>query len=455
MKLTHIDTDAICEKLPEVTNSKIFELRKFAKTGLFSQQLFGPVKSYHCACTKFSYKGPRYDKVACPVCGVEITTSNVRKKRYGKIHLPFKILSPIFYHLVCGRRTSVKKIINDLIYYRCEYYYDEKGDLKKFNIEEDTRDENVKYLKGLDGAVIYIETLIEEEIKQAEDNGTEPRPELLFVKANFDKIKIENFLVIPPEFRPCSKLNNNSYVTDDINKQYQEILKISTEVKCIPYVLQEHDDVYITNFRYIQKLVIEVYDYIMERMSKKTGLIRSNILGKRVDFSGRAVISPNPELKLNQCGLPYWMVLELFKPNLITYFVNRRLCKRYNQAIKLIDESIKNHDAKYLPYVEEFVKDKMCIINRQPSLHRLSVLGFNIRVHLGNTIQIHPMICPPLNADFDGDQVAVYVPTSQEGYDDIRKHMGIWENMVSPTDAESVPRPNQDIILGIYAATKE
>ncbi len=190
-------------------------------------------------------------------------------------------------------------------------------------------------------------------------------------------------------------------------------------------------------------------------MSKKTGLIRSNILGKRVDFSGRAVISPDPTLNINECRLPYWMVLEILKPQLIAHFVNRRICKRYNQAIQMIDESIQNNDSKFFHIVEEFCKDTVCVLNRQPTLHRLSVLAFKVKIHLGNTIQIHPMICNPFNADFDGDAMAVYFPVTEESKKDVTDHIAIWNNLVSPTDIDSVPKPNQDIVLGIFTATKE
>lgn len=138
-------------------------------------------------------------------------------------------------------------------------------------------------------------------------------------------------------------------------------------------------------------------------MSKKEGLLRANILGKRIDFSGRAVISPDPTLALDHCRIPYWMILEILKPQIVTHLVNRRICKRYNQAVKLVDTCIRSKSAELYDVVSEFCNNKLCILNRQPTLHRLSVLAFRISIHLGNTIQIHPMICHPFNADFDGD----------------------------------------------------
>ena len=459
MKLNLIILDEVAEHLPEVTFPKPLENRKFAKKGLFSQQIFGPQKSYHCACTRNSYKGPRYESPRCPVCDVEITTSEKRKRQFAKIKLPFPVLNPLFFYLLVGKRPALRRIVMEMLTYQSKYYFDGDGIITKLAMDENTED-GVEYLQGLDGALLYIKFLLKmyipEGLEVDEDAEEEElRPELKYVKEHFDQLTTKTILVIPPEFRPCGKLSRGNYISDDINKQYQKIIKISNELKSIPFTIEESSDVYITNFRYLQKLVIELYDFVMDKMSKKSGLIRSNILGKRVDFSGRAVISPDPTLKIDECRLPYWMVLEILKPNLISHLVNKRVCKRYNQAIKLIDESIQNNDPRFFEIVSAFCENRVCVLNRQPTLHRLGVLGFKIRIHLGNTIQIHPMICHPYNADFDGDAMAVYMPITKRSIADVHKNLGIWANLISPTDMEAVPRPNQDIILGVYAATTD
>ena len=455
MKLKAFNVDEIAKKLPEVSFSKILENRKYSKEGLFSQQIFGPIKSYTCGCSKNAYKGIRFDKEKCPVCDVPVTSSEIRKKKYARIVLPFPILNPLFYYIFIGRRTTNKNILTDLLYYKNEYFYnDEDGNIERFN-KTDTREEDVKYLKGLNGAIEFIETTIKNHVKACMEKGKDIYPEYEYIINNKDKMVINNIIVIPPGFRPCEKLKSGEYVTDDINKLLQEMLKITSGLKSIPYTISDTETIYTVNFQHLQKMAIELYDYVLSRMSKKTGLIRANILGKRVDFSGRAVITPDATLKLSECRLPYWMVLEMFKPQLIAHFINRRVCKRTNEAIRLIDESIQNKDSKYFNIVREFCKDKTCVLNRQPTLHRLSMLAFNIDIHLGNTIQIHPLVCAPYNADFDGDAMACYLGITEHAVEDIKQHVGVWNNLISPTDMTSVPKPNQDVILGVYAVTKD
>ena len=456
MRLDIIDTDGIAIGLPEILVPKIFENRRFSKLGLFSQQIFGPVKSHHCLCSKQSYKGPRYGKKKCPICNVPIITSDARKKRFAKIALPFPVMNPLFFYLIVGNRITLKKILTEMLSYKAKYYFDTEGSIVRIS-EGDPTPEGQHTMSGLSGVVEYIRKILDMDVIPVEgDEDPGPlRKELQYVKDHFDLLTIKNVIIIPPDFRPCGKGNTDHYVVDDVNELYNKILKISNQLKDVPYPLQETEDVYKANFKYLQKLIFDLCDYILERMSKKTGLIRSNILGKRVDFSGRAVISPDPTLKLNECRLPYWMVLEILKPQLIAHFVNRRICKRYNQAIQMIDASIQDNDSKFFDVVQEFCKDKICVLNRQPTLHRLSVLAFKVKIHLGNTIQIHPMVCSPYNADFDGDAMAVYFPVTEEAQKDVAKHLGIWNNLVSPTDIKCVPKPNQDIILGIYSATKE
>ena len=465
MRLELINTDSISEGLPEITFPRIFENRRFSKNGLFSQQIFGPVKSYSCACNRQQYKGPRYEHKRCASCKVDIIKSDVRKKRFAKIKLPFPVMNPLCFYLIVGNRSSLRKILSDMLYYKAKYYFDSEHKLMRV-LDSDPDPEDTHVMCGLNGVLEYLDhslgtdeiILPENELLEdiEEQEPVKLRCELQFVKDHLDILTLNNVLVIPPEYRPCTKGSNANYIADDINEKYHKIIKMSNELKSVPYdLVTQDDDIYRTNYKYLQKLIFELYEYLLDRMSKKSGLIRSNILGKRVDFSGRAVISPDPTLKLTECRLPYWMVLEILKPQLIAHFVNRRVCKRYNQAIQKIDESIQNSDLQYFDIVEEYCNDLVCVINRQPTLHRLSVLAFKVKIHKGNTIQMHPMTCSAYNSDYDGDCMAIYMPVTSEAKQDVIEKLGIWNNLLSPTDIETVPKPNQDIILGIYTATKE
>lgn len=442
MRLKLINVDETCKELPTISNWKIFENRRFSENGLFSLQIFGPIKSYHCGCSKNSYKGPKF-KGRCPRCGVEIISCESRKKRHGKISLPFELLNPVFYFLFTTNKNASRKIIDDMLSFKESYYFDESGILTKYS-DEDIPVE--KILVGLYGVKTYIKTICE---------LNPDKPEFEFILNNFDQITMNNIIVIPPEFRPIGGKGGKKeeFLVDDLNHHYSQILKMIGELEKCPVELTFASDVYRQNFKYLQKKTIQLYEYVLDRMSKKKGIIRSNILGKRVDFSGRAVISPDPTLEINQCRIPYYMALEILKPLLIPVLIEKKIVKRYNHACKYIENCIKNKDLSLLELTQEFCKNRMVVINRQPTLHRLSVLGFEMLVHEGSTLKIHPMICPAFNADFDGDAMAVYFPMTEASNKDVLDKIGIWNNIISPTDINLVPQPNQDIILGVYTAT--
>jgi DNA-directed RNA polymerase subunit beta' len=335
-------------------------------------------------------------------------------------------------------------ILNHLLAYTEEYYINEEDLLVKV-VDKSILPEDVVKFSGVMGAKSLIKKIIDENPE---------KPESTFLNNNMDSILIENVVVVPPDFRPCGTTETGTKVIDDVNKFYIRLVTQSNHLKNSLLSIEKCDDIYKDNFKYIQFLVISLYDYILEKMSKKTGLIRSNILGKRVDFSGRAVISPNPDLNLDECNIPYMMLLELLKPQLSSYLIKRRVCKRYNQAVKIIEDCIKEESDELYELAKEFCKGKVCVLNRQPTLHRMGILGFKMGIHLGKTIQIHPLVCPPLNADFDGDAVAVYVPVTEESKQDIIDKIGVWNNLISPTDCTLLTSPNQDIILGIHSLTK-
>jgi len=395
------------EEISRILNPKIFESGKFSKDGLFSQQIFGPIRSFKCACNRSSsYRGRNLDLETCPSCGVDITSSDERRRRFGVIKIPFKIFNPIFLYIITYIKPNYKDIILNTLKYSKEYIFNEDGDVVLF---DESIDDTSKKLVGLNGAIEIVKDLIDKY-----DTSFQ------YVRDNFDNITIDEITVIPPDFRPCgSTTANGTRIIDEINSFYSYLLVKINRYNSLPYKVPETDDIYKTNFKHIQLLVIELYDYVLSKMSKKKGLIRSNILGKRVDFSGRAVISPDPNLNLDECSIPYKVILEILKPQLTVYLVNRKAKKKYNDAVKWIDDCLKYDSDELYGYVQEFMVDKLCILNRQPTLHRLGILGFKAKVHLGHTIRIHPMICPPYNADFDGDSVSadIEVLTSDGNFD--------------------------------------
>lgn len=443
MYLSLVDIDAESENLKEILSPKIIESGKFAKTGLYSQQIFGPVKSDSCACNRITYRGRSLRNTKCERCEVDIVSSEERRKRFAKITLPFPILNPLFYHIMIKSKSSAKNILVDMLEFKCSYYFDERGVPVKV-LDNEPRPSGVELMTGLEGVLRYIE----------EEINNDDRKEFQFIRDNFDKILMNNVLVIPPDFRPCGSNGTGKIIMDEINALYRLLVVRSNHMRTLPFEISKTDDIYKTNFKHIQTIVIRLFEYILVKMSKKEGLIRGSILGKRVDFSGRAVISPDPTLRLDECRIPYAVILEILKPQLVTYLVNRRVCKRYNQAVKLIEDCLRTKSEELFDLVVEFCRNKVCILNRQPTLHRLGVLAFKVTVHLGNTIQIHPMVCTPFNADFDGDQMALYFPITEKSEKDVIDKVGIWNNLVSQTDVSLVPQPSQDIVLGIFSITQ-
>jgi len=390
-----INVDKWASKLKAVTNPKPFKNGKYTKDGLFSQQIFGPRRSYYCACRNTPYIGKRNKGKKCKRCGVEVTTTDTRRKTFAKIALPFPIFNPLFYFLAIKMKTSSKELLTNLLGHKETYYYNDKDVIVK--LPKDTEPpEGVDMLHGIDGAKTYLLTLAESKV------GTESAD---FILSHQESITSSHVIVIPPRFRPCNRDGSGKFIMDNINKIYNQILIRVNLVNKSPVDMTDTDnsDIYKLNFNNIQQYAIELYTFILDKLSKKNGLIRSNILGKRVDFSGRAVITPNPNLSLDECSIPYFMMLEIAKPQLTGYLVRRRIQKTYKGALDLIDDCIKNKDFRLFDEVVNYADDKYCVLNRQPTLHRLGMLGFKMRVTKGNTIEIPPLITAPFNADFDGD----------------------------------------------------
>jgi DNA-directed RNA polymerase subunit beta' len=443
MHLDLLDIDKFAENLKEVTFHKIDEGGKLSKNGLFSQQIFGPINSYKCACPRSPYRGPHSNEEECSICNVKITSSEARRTTFAKINLPFPIINPVFYNLVLKTKPSAKAVMDGILFFRLKVYIDSSDNsLKKLEDGQELTEGN-KLLLGIDGVIDYIKYL----------DSKENKKELKFILKNINMMKIHNVLIIPPEFRNFTKTSNGKYMIDELNRIYKEIIMRSNRIKKLPYNLTEEHDVYRAYFKSIQNFVFDLYNYIFERLSKKKGLIRGNILGKRVDFSGRAVISPNPLLHINECKIPYLIALEILKPQLTAYLVNRKICSRYNQAVSMIEESYKKKTEDLFDIVEEFCEGKICILNRQPSLHRTSILAFKMGIHRGKTIQVHPLHVVPFGADYDGDNMAIYIPVTDIAIKDATDKLAIWHNLISATDGTLVTKFNQDICLGLYLKT--
>lgn len=451
MKLKIFDIDEFCKDLPEVTYHDIKENSKISKNGLFSQQIFGPIKSYRCACPRSYYRGPNSGETKCEVCGVDITTSEQRSMRYAKITLPFPVLNPIMYYYLIKAKPKFRKILDDIIYFKLKYFIftDDEGVwhinlLTDDIVIEDYND--FELLEGLDGVVRYFEFLYE----KFDDN-----PVLQFINENKHMIKLHNILVNPPAFRNFSINESGKYILNNLNKFYSELIRRINTIKKLPFNVCENTKLYRLYFGIVQRCVFNISNYILiDKLGKKRGLIRGNILGKRVDFSGRGVIVSDPELSLKNCSIPYKMALEIYKPLFTVYLVKKKIFKKYNDATSGIDDSLMSGDFRFFDDLNEFVKNRVVIINRQPSLHRMSMYAFNPRINKESVIKIHPLICGPLNADFDGDQMAVYAFFDKDVSNEVIKKIGVESNILSPANGSNVLIPSKEIILGVYNATK-
>jgi len=398
------DVDNFCEDLPEITTVKYIYKNKFHPEGLFSEQIFGPLKNYTCQCKK--YHGVSAEGQTCPICNVPITNTIKRRRQFAKICLPIKVINPIFYDLLLkiGGR-DIRKLIEPLMNNELSVLYITDQDI---------------YISS-DGNIIPNADKFEksEAIEELVKKLCEEDPiKYKVIQDNIEKLFIKNVLVLPPELRPASANTSkfSDIVVDKINRFYIQILtKVDGLNATIVNINHSNNkELYYYYFKGLQRNVTELYKFVLETLSKKKGLIRGNILGKRIDFSGRAVIVPDPSLNLDECILPYTMFLELYKSKIIQKLIEIGKFKYINKAIDYIDECIKTKNPSLLKICEYISKDEICILNRQPSLHRLGTIAFKIKVEpkmymLSDVIRIHPLCCAGFNADFDGDSVSCTV----------------------------------------------
>jgi len=440
-----LDYKIFCESLDEVTSLKTFGKKKFHPLGLFSEQIFGPMRNYTCQCG--TYHGVSRSGGKCDECGVDIINSDARRKRFAKIKIPIPVVNPIFYDLLVdlGGKT-LKKAIDNLMKNDQSILYKTGDEL----VVTPAPEQIPKGAQTWERAEA-IEVLVKGIATEMFEEGV---LEWQIILNNINSLLIDEIIVLPPDLRPTSKSSGEAkQLMDKINRYYVQILTKKEAMKDTIINIHRDKALYYTYFKQLQKDVSELYTRILEKMAKKEGLIRGNILGKRIDFSGRAVITPDPTLSLCECKLPYLMILELFKLPISKRIIQLGKFKLLNKAIDFVDKCIDNKSPVLLKVCEEITNEEYCILNRQPSLHKLSMLAFKIKITLDQVIKIHPMACPPFNADFDGDQMAVYIPVTNEAKEEIKNKIIISSNLNSPANESLTTTPSQDIILGIYYLT--
>ena len=480
-------------KKPETIN---YRTLKPERDGLFCERIFGPARDFECACGK--YRWVKFKGIVCDRCGVEVTESKVRRERMGSIelavpvaHIWFLKKTPSRIGILLGMRTSdLERVVYYAMYVVLEELVEAGRTLFKATdlmTEEEMRKAKAEYgtkLKVGIGAGALRDLLARIEPKKDCDAM---RKELESVTSEVRRTALvkrlrllENFIdsgarpewmiittlpVIPPELRPLVPLEGGRFATSDLNDLYRRIINRNNRLKHIealraPEVmvynekrlLQEAVDALIENGAR-GKVVIGAGNRPLKSLSDvlkgKQGRFRQNLLGKRVDYSGRSVIIAGPELKLNQCGLPKEMALELFKP-----FIIRELMKRDSLTLKAAKRMFDRVRPEIWDILEEVTRAHPVMLNRAPTLHRLGIQAFEPVLIEGKSIQLHPLTCAAFNADFDGDQMAVHLPLSQEAQLEAKLLMMASNNILSPASGRPIATPSHDMVLGLYYLTK-
>ncbi len=479
-------------KKPETINYRTF---KPERDGLFCARIFGPIKDYECLCGK--YKRMKYRGVVCEKCGVEVTLQKVRRERMGHIELAAPVAHIWFLKSLPSRiGLMLDMTLRDLerILYFENYVVIEPGltDLTygQLMTEEEFLDAQDQY--GADaftaniGAEAIREMLAAIDLESTADQLREDLKEAtgeLKPKKIIKRLKIvESFLesgnrpewmvltvlpVIPPELRPLVPLDGGRFATSDLNDLYRRVINRNNRLKRL-IELRAPDIIVRNEKRMLQEAVDALFDNgrrgrvitgtnkrplksLSDMLKGKQGRFRQNLLGKRVDFSGRSVIVTGPELKLHQCGLPKKMALELFKPFIYSRLEAKGLSSTVKQAKKLVEKE----RPEVWDILDEVIREHPVLLNRAPTLHRLGIQAFEPILIEGKAIQLHPLVCSAFNADFDGDQMAVHVPLSLEAQLEARVLMMSTNNVLSPANGAPIIVPSQDMVLGLYYVTME
>ncbi len=478
-------------KKPETINYRTYRPEK---DGLFCERIFGPERDYECACGK--YKGTKYKGIICDRCGVKVTHSRVRRKRMGHINLAAPVVHIWFFKALPSRLGTLLGMktsdMEKLIYFQ-DYIVLEPGDteltFKQMLTEDEYRLACEQY-----GSAFHAEMgaeAVKRLIDQLDLDATaaEIRDDLTKTRS---KQKIKDFSkrlklveqirfsendpawmildvvpVIPPDLRPLVLLESGNFATSDLNDLYRRIINRNNRLKKL-MDLNAPEVIIRNEKRMLQQAVDALFDNgrcrrpvlgssgrplksLTDMIKGKQGRFRENLLGKRVDYSGRSVIVVGPELKLNQCGLPKKIALELFQP-----FIIRKLKEHgYADTIKSAKRMLERRDPEVWDVLEEVIYQHPVLLNRAPTLHRMGIQAFEPILVEGNAIRIHPLVCTGFNADFDGDQMAVHLPLSIEAQTEAHLLMLSTNNIFSPASGRLVMPPSQDIVLGIYFITVE
>ena len=475
---------------PETIN---YRTLKPERDGLFCEKIFGPTRDYECSCGK--YKRLRYKNIVCDRCGVEVTKSSVRRERMGHIELASPVshiwyvkgipsyiglcldMSPrdleeviyfVSYVVIDPGNTPLikKQTLSDKEY---RAYYEKYGNtfkvgmgaeaVKELLSEVDVNKELAEIEKELENASGQRRTRLVKRLEVINAFVTSGnKPEWMILEA---------LPVIPPELRPMIQLDGGRFATSDLNDLYRRVINRNNRLKKLmelgaPSIIVQNEK------RMLQEAVDSLFDNgrrgrsvtgagnralksLSSMLKGKQGRFRQNLLGKRVDYSGRSVIVVGPDLKMYQCGIPKEMALELFKPHVINGLVTKEIANNIKSAKKMIE----NQDPKVWDVVEEVIKEHPVMLNRAPTLHRLGIQAFEPKLISGRAIRLHPLVTTAFNADFDGDQMAVHVPLSEEAKAEARILMLGANNILSPKDGKPIVTPSQDMILGNYYITME
>ena len=466
------------------------------RDGLFCEKIFGPTKDFECSCGK--YKRLRYKNIVCDRCGVEVTRSKVRRERMGHIELATPVSHIWFFKGIPSRMGLVldmsprdleevlyfvsyvvldpgaaplekKQIISDKDY---RAYYEKYGNsfrvgmgaeaikelLEQVDIDKEVKDITAEIDEIKDSASQRRIRLIKrlDVLSAFQESGN--RPEWMILTA---------LPVIPPELRPMIQLDGGRFATSDLNDLYRRVINRNNRLKKLmdlgaPSIIIQNEK------RMLQEAVDALFDNgrrgrnitgagnrplksLSSMLKGKQGRFRQNLLGKRVDYSGRSVIVVGPTLKMYECGIPKEMAIELFKPHVINGLVEKEIASNIKAAKRMIE----NQDERVWDIVEEKIKEHPVLLNRAPTLHRLGIQAFEPKLIGGRAIRLHPLVCAAFNADFDGDQMAVHVPISEEAQAEARILMLGANNILSPKDGKPIVTPGQDMVLGNYYITLE
>jgi DNA-directed RNA polymerase subunit beta' len=474
-------------KKPETINYRTF---KPERDGLFCARIFGPVKDYECLCGK--YKRMKYKGVVCEKCGVEVTVTKVRRERMGHIELAAPVAHIWFLKSLPSRIGLLLdmqlKQLERVLYFE-SYIVTEPGltPLEKFQLltEDELLDAQDEYGEdaftagiGAEAVKIMLMDLdLEQEkedlLKELSETKSSLKPKKIIKRLKVVESFIESgnkpewmildvVPVIPPELRPLVPLDGGRFATSDLNDLYRRVINRNNRLKRL-MELRAPDIIVRNEKRMLQEAVDALFDNgrrgrvitgankrplksLSDMLKGKQGRFRQNLLGKRVDYSGRSVIVTGPELKLHQCGLPKKMALELFKPFIYARLDAKGLSMTLKQAKKWVEKERK----EVWDILDEVIREHPVLLNRAPTLHRLGIQAFEPVLIEGKAIQLHPLVCSAFNADFDGDQMAVHVPLSLEAQLEARVLMMSTNNILSPANGKPIIVPSQDMVLGIY-----